>query len=248
MTLNGLKTLLASSLFLIFLSSCEKPGTPPTVEQPIPPNPVEKSVGGTAPLPLQHDGALYMIRTITFDNGGIKDTTLKNFAWFGNSTKTQSAGTVAVNGINLRADSGDWYNGPSFYYGPEIFWSTTGTDNFPAFEYTDLTEFGALQSKAIPPAMARNESLTASFTTGGGNNAAVIASVTDGTGRWVSKSVASGLQTVTFTNKELAQLLATANTLTFQIMPIVTTMQVLGGKNYYLVKQAAYQQKISVNT
>jgi len=246
MTLKNLRLFALVTILSVVICSCEKPGVPPDVSPPAPKSPIELAVGGTAPLPIAHDGAFYAIRSMNFDSTGVLDTSLMAFAWFGNSDKTESAGKVYLNDSSLLSNAGNWYTGPSKYYGSEMYWMVEGTEKFPAFQFEDLSEFGSLQSKAIPPTINRNQGITASFNTTG-VSAAVIVSVNDSAGHWATKTVGSGLQTVTFTNKELATLLVSAKSLVFQIMPVTTNFQTIGSKNYYFVKQASYKKIIWVN-
>lgn len=238
---------LTLSLFIlsIALTSCKKTGTAPDVEQPTPLNVIEAAIGARVTLPGAHDGALYSVRTIRFSESGYLDTTLQGFAWFGNTSKTSSAGNVFLNEVGLRPDSLAWYCGKSVYPNDDAQWDVSGTETYPAFSTTDMASYGFLQSYTIPNGITKIQGLTVKFSASDGASTVVV-SVSDGQGRRVIKNVGTGPQTVTFTNAELALMLEKGENLTLQIMPATVNLQNIGDRNYYFVKLASFNKNIQV--
>ncbi|HEY0262563.1 MAG TPA: hypothetical protein VGB95_06015 [Chitinophagales bacterium] len=168
-------------------------------------------------------------------------------AWFGTYTATQHAGTVTVNGETL-VDSLSgypipWYN----YYGDnlEMFstssataqWEVSGSSTVTGFNHTDNTAFPTV-TIAVPSSISIANSYTLTLANVSADNNGVVVAIGGAGGTNVTKTLAAGATSVTFTSAELHSVAPTAG-YPISVNAVVTkyTSATYNGKKYYFVKQ-----------
>ncbi|MES2627777.1 MAG: hypothetical protein V4616_02300 [Bacteroidota bacterium] len=246
---------IAIAFLTLFSVSCKKEKAE---ETPTPvvkaPNPATKSMLNAIELSEPHDGALYSYILMTenpSDGSWTKSELKSGHAWFGNDQNTEDVGELSINGnplVNEHDPSQlDWYFGTSNDSANVDQWTATGERKYPAFSVTDSTPYPEVTNLVITPAVLTSTSdITVTYSANDATAVVIIAYTASG------KSVStvemdSGTKTVTFSAKQLKELLDDSPGVFVQLLPVKLTLRPVGAKNYYFVKELVYLRQIPIN-
>jgi hypothetical protein len=245
---NTYATILLASVLLI--ASCKKEEDNNTNNNTN--NPMS-AYGASPDIPAGAAGALYCIKNTTEDDIFGTDIEGSAFAWFNSYSSTDDAGAVTVNGDSLKTTIPGtsfkipWYYGDGednlagtidFSSSSTAQWKISGTSKVPAFNYTDNTAF-PVASFIAPASVSISSPFTLSYTIAGTHDL-VMCSISGESEESVTKSLAKGSGTVTFTAAEVAKCsFGQDDKIQIQVMPCTITSGKISSKTYYFVKQGA---------
>ena len=212
--------------------------------------------GAAVTIPSGAAGAFYAINTINYNNNGSGYDTTDiglGYAWFGNYTTTQNAGSVYVTGDSLYTNNPNlgclvtfpWYEtditNQFTFSGNSVTWNVQGNsaNSIPAINYTDNTAFPVVTGLTLPYPVSIASSVTVHFTVTGAYDA-IFYAISGAGGQQTSFTGTNGATSATFTSAQLSAVTSSGSELSITIMPVKLTPYTVSGKTYYFVKQGAY--------